>query len=118
MSHPSQAQESASLPTLSDSSKAIGSPIRCQILAWLTREPMDVRTLCRVLRLGKQDVSYHLSILSKAGLVEFDGVGNRHVYHLAGTVRASIDGGIVRFRWHCRRGEGVAIQIPLANLDL
>lgn len=62
--------------------RALADPIRIKILAMLAVQPLCVCVIKAVLRIADSKLSYHLSVLKKAGLIRGDQQGNWIIYRL------------------------------------
>jgi DNA-binding transcriptional ArsR family regulator len=62
--------------------KALADPIRLKILAMLAKQPLCVCVIKAVLGIADSKLSYHLSVLKKAGLIVGDQQGNWIIYRL------------------------------------
>jgi len=62
--------------------RALADPLRLKILAMLTFQPLCVCVIKAVLVIADSKLSYHLSVLKKAGLIVGDQQGNWIVYSL------------------------------------
>jgi DNA-binding transcriptional ArsR family regulator len=70
--------------TTSDAFNAVAEPRRRQILDTLAVGERPVNDLVAVLGLGQPQVSKHLRVLRKVGLVEVRDVGRQRMYRLNG----------------------------------
>ncbi|MCB4205526.1 metalloregulator ArsR/SmtB family transcription factor [Deferribacterales bacterium Es71-Z0220] len=66
----------------SEKFKALGHPVRLQIVAGLSKKECNVTKMCEGLNLHQATVSRHLSILKAAGIVEGVRNGSEICYHL------------------------------------
>jgi DNA-binding transcriptional ArsR family regulator len=82
------------LETTSIVHRALADPIRLKILAMLAIQPLCVCVIKAVLGIADSKLSYHLSVLKKAGMIVGDQQGNWIVYRLT-------DGGAT---WAARSG--------------
>ncbi|KUG19076.1 transcriptional regulator, arsr family [hydrocarbon metagenome] len=75
--------------------RALADPVRLKILAMLAVQPLCVCVIKAVLGMADSKLSYHLSVLKKAGLIEGDQRGNWIIYRLtdAGAMWAEIVSG-------------------------
>ena len=77
-----------SVPPLRDLEKrtrtyhALSDPIRITILYLLAVQPLCVCVIKACIRIADSKLSYHLTILKKAGLIEGEPQGNWIIYHL------------------------------------
>ncbi len=62
--------------------RALADPLRLKILAMLAVQPLCVCVIKAVLGIADSKLSYHLSVLKKAGLIVGDQQGNWIVYSL------------------------------------
>lgn len=62
--------------------KALGHPVRLQIVAGLSEKECNVKKMCEALNLQQAKVSRHLSILKAAKVVEGVRRGSEICYHL------------------------------------
>jgi DNA-binding transcriptional ArsR family regulator len=70
----------ARLATTADAFNAVAEPQRRQILALLSRGEHSVNEVAGRLRLRQPQVSKHLAVLKKVGLVSNREVGKQHLY--------------------------------------
>ncbi len=63
--------------------RALADPLRLKILAMLALQPLCVCVIKAVLGIADSKLSYHLSVLKKAGLIVGDQQGNWIVYRLS-----------------------------------
>jgi ArsR family transcriptional regulator len=68
-----------------DFCKAMGHPVRLQILHLLREDPMNVSELVQQMGLPQSMVSRQLHILRLAGIVEYERHGTEMIYKLANT---------------------------------
>lgn len=68
---------------LADRFRAIGEPMRIRILDQLRDAPMSVGQLTEALQANQQNVSKHLGVLLRAGIVSRERVGTSSLYTLA-----------------------------------
>lgn len=64
--------------------RALADPFRQKILAMLAVQPLCVCVIKAVLEIADSKLSYHLSVLKKAGLIQGDQQGNWIIYRLTG----------------------------------
>lgn len=62
--------------------KALGHPVRLQIVAGLLKKECNVKKMCEGLNLHQATVSRHLAILKAAKVVEGVRKGSEICYHL------------------------------------
>lgn len=62
--------------------RALADPIRLKILAMLQVQPLCVCVIKALLGIADSKLSYHLSVLKKAGLIVGDQQGNWIIYRL------------------------------------
>jgi DNA-binding transcriptional ArsR family regulator len=62
--------------------EAFGDPVRRRLVEQLAARPQSVTELAADLPVSRSAVSQHLSVLAGAGLVGYDVVGRRHLYHV------------------------------------
>jgi DNA-binding transcriptional ArsR family regulator len=72
----------ARAPTTSDAFNAVAEPRRRQILELLARGERQVNDMVASLRLAQPQVSKHLRVLRKVGLVSVRSSGRRRLYNL------------------------------------
>jgi ArsR family transcriptional regulator len=74
--------------------KLLGDETRLRILRLLSREPLNVSELTRILGLAQSGISRHLGLLKKAGLVEErrEGVWSYYQVSPSGTIPALAEG--------------------------
>ncbi len=68
--------------TFEDLLEVLSCDSRRAILIVLSGGPMRVKDLVRWLGFGTQHISNHLTMLRENGIVDFDGEGSNHFYHL------------------------------------
>lgn len=68
---------------LADRFRAIGEPMRIRILDQLRDAPMSVGQLTEALGATQQNVSKHLGVLLRSGIVSRERVGTSSIYALA-----------------------------------
>ena len=71
--------------------KALADDVRLRILGVLAGEPLTVSEICEVLKMRQSRVSRHLSILSRAGIVEGQRAGIHVYYSIHPRVRRSAE---------------------------
>lgn len=69
-------------PTTEDAFNAVAEPRRRQILELLARGERPVNDMVGALGLGQPQVSKHLRVLKKVGLVSVRGAGQQRIYRL------------------------------------
>jgi ArsR family transcriptional regulator len=62
--------------------RALADPFRLKILAMLSVQPLCVCVIKEVLSIADSKLSYHLSVLKKAGLIVGEAQGNWIIYRL------------------------------------
>ncbi len=62
--------------------RALADPLRLKILAMLAVQPLCVCVIKAVLGIADSKLSYHLSVLKKAGLITGEAQGNWIIYSL------------------------------------
>lgn len=62
--------------------RALADPLRLKILAMLAVQPLCVCVIKKVLGIADSKLSYHLSVLKKAGLIVGEAQGNWIVYRV------------------------------------
>lgn len=65
--------------------RALGDPVRLEIVETLAEGPLAVRPLAARFAVSRPAVSRHLRVLSDAGLVTSERVGRENVYRLEPT---------------------------------
>ncbi|MDV2481065.1 winged helix-turn-helix transcriptional regulator [Methanoculleus sp. Wushi-C6] len=85
-----QLPDDATLEQESGIHRALADPLRLKILAMLSVQPLCVCVIKAVLGIADSKLSYHLSVLKKAGLIAGEAQGNWIVYRLTpdGSLRA------------------------------
>jgi len=63
--------------------KAMGNPVRLQIIHILRERPMNVSEIVEITGFGQSQVSRQLSTLRNVGVVEYQRHGNEMIYQLA-----------------------------------
>lgn len=90
---------------------ALAEPNRLQIVELLRRKPLAVGEIVERLRLRQPQVSKHLRVLSDAGIVDVQAVGQQRIYRLRGQALRELDGWLEPYRrtWNERfdRFDGV-----------
>jgi ArsR family transcriptional regulator len=71
--------------------KALSDPIRLKILFLLSAQPLCVCVIKHCLSIADSKLSYHLSVLKEAGLVESRHEKNWLIYNLTGAGREVVD---------------------------
>lgn len=74
----------ARLATTTDVFNAVAEPGRRRILSLLTDGERSVNDVARALRIRQPQVSKHLSVLRRVGLVRVRGAGQRRLYAIRG----------------------------------
>lgn len=77
---------------------ALAEPNRLQMVELLRRKPLAVGEIVERLRLRQPQVSKHLRVLSDAGLVEVQAVGQQRIYRLRGQALKELDGWLEPYR--------------------
>jgi DNA-binding transcriptional ArsR family regulator len=77
---------------------ALAEPNRLQIVELLRRKPLAVGEIVERLRLGQPQVSKHLRVLSDAGLVEVQPVGQQRIYRLRAQAVRELDAWLEPYR--------------------
>lgn len=62
--------------------KAMGDKTRLRILVLLTKKPLSVGEIAGILKISQPNVSRHLMVLSRAGLVNVAEISRHHIYSL------------------------------------
>nr|WP_300998850.1 metalloregulator ArsR/SmtB family transcription factor [Methanoculleus sp.] len=62
--------------------RALADPLRLKVLAMLAVQPLCVCVIKAVLGIADSKLSYHLSVLKKAGLIAGEAQGNWIIYRL------------------------------------
>jgi len=78
----SQLPEDAEARAVASLFRALADPFRLKILALLTVQPLCVCVIRSVLKISDSRLSYHLSILKKAGLIAGEQSGTWIIYRL------------------------------------
>jgi DNA-binding transcriptional ArsR family regulator len=71
--------------------RALGNPIRMDIVAFLNRFDSTARNLVYLQEMPASSVSHHLSILEQARIVKVSRVGRERIYSLAEEVRPVLE---------------------------
>ena len=71
--------------------RALGDPMRLQMMRQLATGEHCVGELARVLNTTQQSMSHHLCLLKLRGLVEYDRRGKSNVYRLTDAGRAAVE---------------------------
>ena len=77
-----QLPDDAALKRESALHRALADPFRLKILAMLSVKPLCVCVIKEVLSIADSKLSYHLSVLKKAGLIVGEAQGNWIIYRL------------------------------------
>lgn len=77
---------------------ALAEPNRLQIVELLRRKPLAVGEIVERLRLQQPQVSKHLRVLSDAGLVEVQAVGQQRIYRVRAQALKEIDAWLEPYR--------------------
>jgi len=70
---------------------ALSDPLRLTILYLLRDQPLGVSIVNRFMRIGGSKLSYHLTVLREAGLIEGEYRGNWIIYSLTDTGRKYLE---------------------------
>jgi DNA-binding transcriptional ArsR family regulator len=70
--------------------RVLGQPVRIKLLARLQRGPASVRELTESLAAVQQNVSQHLAVMHKAGILERRKVGTSVFYEIGDTYSITI----------------------------
>jgi ArsR family transcriptional regulator len=62
--------------------RAMGNPVRILMVNALSRGDQDTAALCRLARINQSNISRHLTVLRKAGIITDRRAGVRVIYHL------------------------------------
>ena len=68
---------------VADRFRALADENRIRLLARLARSPANVRTLTAELGISQAAASKHLSVLRRAGLVNFESKGPQSIYQIS-----------------------------------
>lgn len=71
--------------------QACADPVRLKILSLLMMHPLCVCVIKAVVKIADSKLSYHLTILKKAGLIEGEQQGQWIIYHLTEKARAFLE---------------------------
>jgi DNA-binding transcriptional ArsR family regulator len=77
---------------------ALAEPNRLQIVELLRRRPLAVGDIVERLGLRQPQVSKHLRVLSEAGLVEVEPVGQQRIYRIRAQALKEIDAWLEPYR--------------------
>jgi DNA-binding transcriptional ArsR family regulator len=77
---------------------ALAEPNRLNIVELLRHGPLTVGEIAERLSLLQPQTSKHLRVLSKAGLVEVQAIGNRRIYKLRSEPFQSLDAWLYTYR--------------------
>lgn len=78
--------------------KACADPVRLKVLFLLMIQPLCVCVIKAIMNMADSRLSYHLTILKKAGLIEGKQQGNYIVYHITEKACAFLEKEKVRFQ--------------------
>ncbi|HOT02734.1 MAG TPA: metalloregulator ArsR/SmtB family transcription factor [Methanolinea sp.] len=71
--------------------KACADPVRLKVLFLLMVQPLCVCVIKNIVNIADSKLSYHLTILKKAGMIEGTQQGNYIVYHILEDARAFLE---------------------------
>lgn len=80
--------------------QACADPVRLKILALLMIQPLCVCVIKTIVKMADSKLSYHLTILKKAGLIEGVQQGNYIIYQITPDTRTYVDGEFKRYGYN------------------
>jgi DNA-binding transcriptional ArsR family regulator len=96
----------------------LASPNRLAILLSLADGPRDVSSLADALDLDLPLMSNHLSVLRRAGLVDFDRKDRFHLYRLGTRVAAGRSATYIKLTIHADDGSRTGLTIPRSAIGI
>lgn len=96
---------------------ALGEPSRLEVVELLRSRPFPVGDIAEKLRIRQPQVSKHLRVLREAGVVAFEAVGRKRIYHRRGETFEEIGdwAGSFEALWEERLD---ALENVLASMDV
>lgn len=79
--------------------QACADPVRLKILSLLMVQPLCVCVIKAVVRMADSKLSYHLTILKKAGMIEGEQQGYYIIYHITSDARKFLEGELTRYEY-------------------
>ncbi|MCE5298705.1 MAG: metalloregulator ArsR/SmtB family transcription factor [Methanoregulaceae archaeon] len=77
--------------------QACADPVRLKILSLLMVQPFCVCVIKAVVKMADSKLSYHLTILKKAGMIEGEQQGNYIIYQITPNARKFLEGELRRY---------------------
>ena len=71
--------------------QACADPVRLKILSLLMVQPLCVCVIKAVVKMADSKLSYHLTILKRAGMIEGEQQGNWIIYHITDHARTFLE---------------------------
>ena len=71
--------------------QACADPVRLKILSLLLVQPLCVCVIKAVVKMADSKLSYHLTILKRAGMIEGEQQGNWIIYHITDNARMFLE---------------------------
>ena len=71
--------------------QACADPVRLKILSLLLVQPLCVCVIKAVVKMADSKLSYHLTILKRAGMIEGEQQGQWIIYHITGQARTFLE---------------------------
>jgi ArsR family transcriptional regulator len=86
--------------------QACADPVRLKILALLTIQPLCVCVIKTIVKMADSKLSYHLTILKKAGLIEGMQQGNYIIYQITPDTRTYVEEEFRKYGYNLSRKRG------------
>jgi ArsR family transcriptional regulator len=77
--------------------QACADPVRLKILSLLLVQPLCVCVIKAVVKMADSKLSYHLTILKKAGMIEGEQQGYYIIYHITPEARTFLEKELTRY---------------------
>ncbi len=77
--------------------QACADPVRLKVLSLLLVQPLCVCVIKAVVKIADSKLSYHLTILKRAGMIEGEQQGNWIIYHITDQARVFLEKETGRF---------------------
>jgi predicted transcriptional regulator len=86
--------------------------VRLEILLAVWQQPADVSSLAKRLGLEQSHISRYLHDFERAGIVEHERIGHRHVFHAGPRVQFAYEGPHLVLRFQGDDTAGVHLLVP------
>lgn len=86
--------------------QACADPVRLKILALLMIQPLCVCVIKTIVKMADSKLSYHLTILKKAGLIEGMQQGNYIIYQITPDTRTYVEEEFRKYGYNLSRKRG------------